>query len=180
MICPNCKKETTEKINFHKVQVDRCAQCHGIWFDKDELNKSKDDKDEYLKWLDIDLWKEGKKFQVSRSEKICPLCQNTLYQVRYGESNIKVDACNECKGIWLDQGEFKKIIAYLKNIVSTETLTKYFKHTFKEAKEIFTGPEKLSSEIEDFLLVTKLLQYRFLGQYPIIGNIIINLPFPFH
>ncbi len=177
MICPNCKKETLEKINFHKVQIDRCTQCHGIWFDQDELRKSKDEKDQYLKWLDIDLWKEGKKFQVSRSEKICPLCQNTLYQVRYGESNIKVDVCHECKGIWLDQGEFKKIIAYLKNIVSTETLTKYFKHTFKEAKEIFTGPEKLSSEIEDFLLVIKLLQYRFFSQYPIIVSMIINLPF---
>lgn len=176
MICLNCRKETLEKINFNKVQVDRCTQCHGIWFDQDELRKLKDEKDQYLKWLDIDLWTEGKKFKISSSGKICPLCKETLYEVRYGESNIKVDTCISCKGIWLDEGEFKKIIAYLKNIVGTKTLTKYFKHILEEAKEIFAGPEELSSEIEDFLLVMKLLQYRFYTQYPIIGDIIINLP----
>ena len=177
MVCPNCKKETLEKINFDKVEVNRCTQCHGIWFNQDELRKSKDEKDQYLKWLDIDLWKEGKKFQVSSSGKMCPLCKETLYEVRYGESDIKVDTCISCKGIWLDEGEFKKIIAYLKNIVGTETLNKYLRHTFEEAKEIFAGPEGLSSEVEDFLLVIKLLEYRFYSQYPIIGNIIINLPF---
>lgn len=177
MICPNCKKETLKKIRFHKSEVDRCSQCHGIWFDQDELRKSKDEKDQYLKWLDIDLWREGKKFQVSSSGKICPLCKKALYEVRYGESNIKVDTCNSCKGVWLDKGEFKKIIDYLKNVIDTETLTKYFKHTLEEAKEVFIGPEELSSEIEDFLLVIKLLQYRFCSQYPIIGSIIINLPF---
>ena len=177
MICPNCKKETLEKISFHKVQIDRCTQCYGIWFDQNELRKAKDEKDQYLKWLDVDLWKEDRKFQVSSSGKICPLCKINLYEVEYGESNIKVDVCNSCKGVWLDKGEFKKIIAYLKNTVNTETLTKYFKHAFEEAKEIFTGPEELSSEIEDFLIVIKLLQYRFCSQYPIIKDIIVNLPF---
>ena len=141
MICPNCKKETLEKIRFHKSEVDICSQCHGIWFERDELRKSKDEKDQYLKWLDIDLWREDKKFQVSSFGKICPLCKKAFYEVRYGESNIKVDICNSCMSVWLDGGEFKKIIAYLKNIVDNKTLAKYFKHTFEEAKEIFTGPE---------------------------------------
>ena len=177
MICPNCKKETLERINFHKVRVDRCSRCHGIWFDQDELRKSKDEKDQYSKWLDVKLWKNGKKFQAFSSEKICPSCKDNLYEVKYGKSNIKVDICNSCKGIWLDKGEFKEIVAYLRNVVDSETLTKYFKQAAKEAKEIFRGPEDLSSEIEDFLIVTKLLQYRLCSQYTIIGNIIINLPF---
>ncbi len=177
MICPNCKKETLEKIRFHKSEVDKCNQCHGIWFERDELRKSKDEKDQHLKWLDADIWREGKKIQVSSSMKTCPPCKENLYEVKYGESDIKVDVCNSCQGVWLDGREFKKIIAYLSNIVNTETLTKYLKHTFEEAKEIFTGPEDLSSEIKDFLLVIKLLQYRFLSQYPIIREIIVNLPF---
>ena len=176
MICPNCKKESLETINFHKVQVNRCSQCQGIWFDQDELRKAKDERDQYLKWLDIDLWKEDKNFRVSSSEKLCSLCKTPLYEVKYGESDIKVDICNLCKGIWLDEGEFRKIIAYLKETVSTETLGKYLKHTFEETKEIFVGPEELSSEIEDFLIVIKLLQYRFCSQYPRIQDIIIHLP----
>ena len=177
MNCPNCKKETLEKITFHKNQIDRCSQCHGIWFDHGELRKTKDEEDQFLKWLDVDLWKDGKRFQISSSPKTCPVCKVNLYEVNYGESDIKVDICNKCKGVWLDEGEFKKITAYLKNTVNTKDLSEYLKHTLEEAKEIFTGPEELSSEIEDFLIVTKLLQYRFCSQYPIIGNIIINLPF---
>lgn len=176
MICPNCKKGTLEKINFHKVQVDRCSQCQGIWFDHDELRKAKDERDQHLKWLDVDLWKENKKFRVSSFEKLCPLCKKPLYEVEYGKSDIKVDVCNSCKGIWLDRGEFRKIITYFKGTVNTETLGKYFKHILEEAEEIFAGPEELFSEIEDFLLVIKLLQYRFYSQYPIIRDIIIHLP----
>jgi len=176
MNCPNCKKETLEKISFYKTQIERCSQCGGIWFDRDELRKAKDERDQYLKWLDIDLWQKGKKFQISVSKKICPVCKVPFYAVNYGESKIEVDICNSCKGIWLDKGEFKKIILYLKNIVATERLTKYLKYVFEEAKEIFTGPEELSSEIKDFLTVIKLLEYRFYSQYPIIIDIILRLP----
>ncbi|MDP1538504.1 MAG: zf-TFIIB domain-containing protein [bacterium] len=176
MICPNCGKETLNKIKFHKVQINRCSRCQGIWFDEDELRKAKDERDRHLKWLDVDLWKENKNFRVSSLKKLCPLCEKPLYEVEYGNSDIKADICNSCRGIWLDRGEFRKIINYLKETVNAETLGKYFKHALGEAKEIFVGPEDLFSEIGDFLLVTKLLQYRFYSQYPIIKDIIIHLP----
>ena len=177
MNCPNCKQETLEKITFYKNQVERCSQCNGIWFDQGELRRSKDEEDQFLKWLDVDLWKDGGKFRVSNSSKICPVCKVNLYEVNYGDSDIGVDICNKCKGIWLDEGEFKKIISYLKNKVNTQDLSEYLKHTLEEAKEIFTGPEGLTSEIEDFLIVTKLLQYRLCSQHPVITGIITNLPF---
>ncbi|MBL7142070.1 MAG: zf-TFIIB domain-containing protein [Candidatus Pacebacteria bacterium] len=177
MNCPNCKQETLEKITFNKNQIERCSQCKGIWFNQDELRKAKDEEDQFLKWLDIDLWKDSEKFQPSHSSKICPTCKVNLYEVHYGGSDVRVDFCNKCKGIWLDDGEFKKIIAYLKNKVNTEKLGEYFKHTLEEAKEIFTGPEKLTSEIEDFFIVIKLLQYRLCSQHPAITRIITNLPF---
>jgi len=165
-----------EKITFNKIEVDKCSQCYGVWFDQDELRQTKDEKDQFLKWLDVDLWEKEDKFKAFSSDKLCPVCKTNLYEIDYGNSNIKIDICNSCKGIWLDKGEFKKIINYLKNVVNTETLSDYFKHTLEEAKEIFTGQEGLSSEIKDFFIVTKLLQYRLLSQYPTINNIIINLP----
>lgn len=174
--CPSCKKETLQEITFCKNQIERCSQCKGIWFNQDELRKSKDEEDQFLKWLDVDLWKDSSKFQASTSSKVCPVCKVNLYEVNYGGSGIKVDVCNKCKGIWLDGGEFQEIIAYLKDKVTTESLSDYLKHTFEEAKEIFMGPEGLTSEIEDFLIVTKLLQYRLYSQYPTITGIITNLP----
>ena len=177
MICPKCKKETLGKISFYNNQIGKCNQCHGLWFDYDELRKAKDEKDEDLKWLDVDLWKEDKKFQAFSLEKTCPLCKKNIYEVEYGNSNIKVDICNSCKGVWLDKGEFEKIINYLKEKTSSENLGKYFKYLAEEATEIFTGPEELTSEIKDFLLVLKFFQYRLYSQYPIIKDIIIHLPF---
>lgn len=177
MDCPNCKKEILEKITFHKNQVDKCSQCNGIWFGQGELRKSKDEESQFLRWLDVELWKDAGKFKVFNSSKTCPLCEVNLYEVNYGDSKIGVDVCNKCKGVWLDKGEFKKIITYLKDKVNAEDLSEYLKHTLKEAKEIFTGQEGLTSEIKDFLVVIKLLQYRFYSQHPAITGIITNLPF---
>ncbi len=177
MTCPNCKKETLKEIKLYKNQIEKCRQCQGLWFDYDELRKTKDEKDEYLKWLDLDLWDKSEKFRASPLNKLCPLCKETLFEVNYGNSDIKVDVCNSCKGIWLDKGEFEKIIRYLKKTVNSETLAEYFKHALGEAKEVFIGPEKVSSEIRDFFLVAKLLKYRLYSQYPAIKDLIIHLPF---
>ena len=177
MICPNWKKNTLEKTNFYKNRIDRCSQCRGLWFDRDELRKAKDERDANLKWLDIDLWKENKRFRASSLKKLCPSCEQSLFEIEYGKSDVKVDVCDSCRGVWLDGGEFEKIIAYLKKTVDSETLARYFKHALKEVEEVFTGPEELSSEVKDFLLVSKLLLYRFYSQYPMIKNIITHLPF---
>ena len=55
MKCPNDNTEL-EQMLFHQVEVDYCPHCLGMWFDKDELEYAKDDKDQKLNWLDIDLW----------------------------------------------------------------------------------------------------------------------------
>lgn len=38
MMCPNCQTEMKE-ISRQGVMIDMCAQCHGIWLDRGELNK---------------------------------------------------------------------------------------------------------------------------------------------
>lgn len=40
--------------------------------------------------------------------KMCPVCNRELIEVvRYG---VEIDVCPKCKGVWLDGGEFEKII----------------------------------------------------------------------
>ncbi len=175
MTCPICKTEL-KKVVFYGVEVDYCPNCLGLWFERDELRQAKDEKDENLNWLDIDLWKEEAKFKISPGKKLCPHCQVPLYEVNYSDSKVKVDLCNLCEGIWLDRGEFKKIINYLKEKEKKEVLDSYFKNLVKEGIEIFTGPETFREEIGDFLTVLKLLNYKFLTQYPILSKIITTLP----
>jgi len=175
VLCPLCK-EKLEKAIFYRAEVDYCPKCLGIFFEEEELRLAKDEKDEDLRWLDIDLWQEEKKFKISPEKKICPACQMPLYEVNYGDSEIRVDLCNLCFGIWLDRGEFKKIIEYLRGKRNYEILNNYLKNLVEEFGEIFTGPEDLKEEILDFLAILKIFQYKFLTKHPIISKIISALP----
>ena len=173
--CFSCHKGL-ERALLYNMEVDYCPQCGGIWFDEGELRLAKDIKDENLKWLDVDLWNDEKKFKVSKGKKICPVDRLPLYEVEYGDSGIKVDVCNICKGIWLDKGEFNKIINYLKVKANWEILNKYYRNLAKEATEVFIGPETVRKELEDLLIILKLFNYKFITQRPTIAGIISKLP----
>ncbi len=173
--CFSCKKET-ERALLYNVEVDYCPKCLGMWFEEDELRLAKDMKDENLKWIDIDLWEDEAKFKISKGGKLCPTDRLPLYEVEYGDSGIRVDVCNICRGIWLDKGEFKQIIRYLKEKANWEILNNYYRNLAGEAVEVFIGPETVREEIEDFLIILKLFNYKFLTQRPKIAKIISGLP----
>jgi Zn-finger nucleic acid-binding protein len=175
MLCPICKRRLDQAI-LSGVEVDFCPKCLGSWFEEDELRLAKDYKDRSLRWLDIDLWKEPKKLRISPGKKLCPSCRLPLYETTYRDSDIRVDVCNLCSGIWLDRGEFKKIIQYLKKKVDNEVLNHYLKNLVEETWEIFLGPETLREEIGDFLAILKVLNYKFALQHPKITQIISSLP----
>jgi len=175
MLCPLCKIGLEEAI-FCNTGVNYCPRCLGVWFEEEELRWAKDEKDKNLNWLDIDLWKDEKKFKISFGIRLCPNCRLPLYEIYYGDSRIIVDLCNLCQGVWLDRGEFKRIIEYLKEKADYEILNNYFKNLAKEFWEVFTGPEILREEVLDFLTILKLLNYKFTTNHPIIAQIIANLP----
>ncbi|MBU2579168.1 zf-TFIIB domain-containing protein [Patescibacteria group bacterium] len=175
MICPICKIHFKKEI-FYGAEIDYCPQCLGLWFGKDELQETKDEKDKDLNWLDIDLWQDEKKFKISKTIRVCPSCSVPLYEVSYGDSGILVNVCNLCQGIWLDRGEFKNIVAYLKRKKQYEVLNNYFKNLIAEGIEIFIGPETFHNELNDFLGILKLLKYKFAVQHPSISKIILMLP----
>jgi len=175
MVCPICKK-SLDKAIFYGMEVDYCPQCLGLLFEEDEIRLAKDNRDRDLNWLDIDLWKRKTSFKISPSDKLCPFCRLPLYEVNYGRSKIKVDLCNICKGIWLDRGEFKEIIEYLKREGHYEIINNYAKNLIEEFWEVFIGPETFREEISDFLTILKLLNYKFATQHPTLTEIISKLP----
>lgn len=174
MECPN-DNEKLEKVLFHNVGVEYCPKCLGMWFDAGELRQAKDEKDKQLNWLDIDLWRDKTKFQVSRGDKHCPVCRVGLQEVKYDNSKTKVDFCEMCQGVWLDRGEFKQIINYLKNKSDYEILHRYTKNLVSELWEVFSGPETFRSELEDFLMLLKLFSYKFETQHPFLKSLVEKL-----
>ena len=174
MECPNNHQDQMQKALFHNVEVDYCPVCLGVWFDRDELRYAKDDKDEQLKWLDFDIWRDKKKFKLSRSDRHCPVDRVGLIEVSYDDSNVKIDFCKFCQGIWLDRGEFKQIMVYLRKKADYEILHRYTKDLVLELWEVFSGPEKFRGELEDFLMLLKLLNYKFVVQHPLLNSWIEN------
>jgi len=177
MQCPVDKTEL-EKAILGSVEIDVCPKCSGIWFDEDELRQAKDAKDPKLNWMDIDLWQDAKKFQISRGCQVCcPSCRMPLYEVQYDKSKVRIDVCNLCGGVWLDKGEFKKIIAYLRERADYEVLYNFSRNLAKQLGEVFVGPESMRSEILDFITLSKLLAYKIRAKHPfLLDTLNIVLP----
>jgi len=36
MICPVCKSDMID-VEYHQIELDYCTNCHGVWFDAEEL-----------------------------------------------------------------------------------------------------------------------------------------------
>lgn len=174
MECPN-DNERLERALFHNVEADYCPRCLGIWFDNDELALAKNDKDKEINWLDVDLWRDKARFEISRSRRHCPVCRTLLCEVDYDDSKTKVDFCKMCQGVWLDRGEFKQIIVYLKRKSDYEVLHCYAKNIIQELWEVFAGPEKFREELSDFLTLLKLFNYKFIVQHPFLNYLIQNM-----
>ena len=100
--CPNCSTNLCE-IKFHGEIVDKCPTCHGIFFDKGELESISSIVEIFqncnLDENDIDTISEYEK----KRHLLCPDDMNEMYNREI--AGITVDICPVCKGIWLDDGE---------------------------------------------------------------------------
>ena len=65
---------------------------------------------------------------------------------------------------------------YLKRKADYEVLHNYTKNLIVQLWEVFAGPEKFRDELEDFLMLLKLLNYKFVVQHPVVEALIEDLP----
>ncbi|MCK5581240.1 MAG: zf-TFIIB domain-containing protein [Candidatus Omnitrophica bacterium] len=181
MNCPDCKKELGQ-VEFRDITIHECVDCKGRWFDRDELRKAKDNADEDLRWLDFDPFgQEAGANTVEADSKACPKCSTSMSSLTYDKSNVVIEKCSQCHGVWVHCGEFEKIIRYLEDLVSTKTAPGYVKNSVAQFLEIVTGPEGVVAEVKDFLVVTKLLEVRAGVEHPHLAEAVnkIYQYFPF-
>ena len=107
MKCPKCKQIDLEAQIVDEVEVDRCPSCGGIWFDKHELSKTVS-----LNAKDLKPLTKGKESpEFNKVTGSCPMDQSELMRVcSHQNRTIILDRCPECLGVWLDGGEFKRLI----------------------------------------------------------------------
>jgi len=166
--CPRCKVDLKQK-EYKKVMVDECPKCGGIWFDRDELRKAKDNTSDNLRWLDYEPFTSNN--STANTNLVCPACKHLLNETTYDKSKVKINPCLNCKGTWLDKNEIDKILNYLQDLIVTKTSKEYAKATIEELKEIITGPESKLSEFKDLVAVANLLELRYAVEHPWITNL---------
>ena len=102
-------------MSFRDVQLDDCPQCGGIWFDDGELKKLKGVCDQVTFHVLEDQAKPNRTVISRESEvKLCPNCNQRLIPYRYlYSSDVLLDECDDCYGVWVQDGELEKMANYL-------------------------------------------------------------------
>ena len=104
MDCPKCG-ERMHKVHYQSIEVDRCGQCGGMWFDEYEEKTLK-----ALKAAEhIDTGDAETGMQYNKVDRInCPVCDVQMTEiVDPKQSHIWYEACPVCYGVFFDAGEFR-------------------------------------------------------------------------
>ncbi|MGI9457060.1 MAG: zf-TFIIB domain-containing protein, partial [Aeoliella sp.] len=101
------------------IELDKCHHCDGLWFDRGELERvqklERTDIEEQLEQQFGDPTVEAGKVEGYMR---CPRCpEGRLQQVTYTiEKRVKIDRCEDCLGVWIDDTELDAIIGEKKQL----------------------------------------------------------------
>jgi len=103
LLCPACDKTKLQSVKEKNSQssVGRCHKCHGMWLNAKVVNVC-------LQKLAANTSSVPCHAFPSQGRE-CPQCQVGLYEYCFPGTEVLVDACKQCNGIWLDAGEWQQI-----------------------------------------------------------------------
>jgi Zn-finger nucleic acid-binding protein len=119
-LCPLCENEPLRPLRVSRVEVDTCARCHGLWFDRGELERFPDRPSvrtflavarqapsRCRRWGHLVPAEQTRCARCRSAPVSCPGCGSRL--ARVVTSACPVDVCPRCEGIWLDAGGFERL-----------------------------------------------------------------------
>ena len=122
MLCPKCNA-TMQKVVYQQIEVERCTDCGGIWFDPLEKDRLKALAG--AEQIDIGDAKTGAVYnKVDRID--CPVCHTQMLRmVNARQPHIWFESCSVCHGVFFDAGEFtdfksETILDFFKDITTPE------------------------------------------------------------
>lgn len=114
MQCPRCQDSTLARtlISTQKIQLLQCGQCKGYWSKPEAFRP-------IMTNASIDLFIIPA-HAFAAQDTPCPECQCDLYEYCYPNTDILIDGCKSCQGLWLDHQEIHKIIKAQRNRVAIQ------------------------------------------------------------
>jgi Zn-finger nucleic acid-binding protein len=118
MICPVCKSALRPFAHGGQT-IDVCPECAGIWFDADEIGPVVG---ELVSQGVVPDQPARDAFNVhpkarrdDEPNRLCPRCGVLTQTLNYAyDSNVILNKCPSCRGLWADKGEVQRIAQYLK------------------------------------------------------------------
>jgi Zn-finger nucleic acid-binding protein len=132
MKCPIDQTELRVQNYEADIEVGGCPSCGGIWLEKGELEaienvREHDYAEELARMPDLGFNAYELALQKSGRTLMCPKCGAEMESREYARcSQVMIDVCPSCHGIWLDKGEL-------------EALEVFFERSRHEAGEIRRG-----------------------------------------
>jgi Zn-finger nucleic acid-binding protein len=116
----NCPRDGAplQSVKLLGMELDKCHHCDGLWLDRGEIerlaaSKTTDVEEKLEAQYGDPVVETADVTQFMR----CPRCAGRLQQVRYTYVHpIKIDRCESCFGMWVDDGELNTIIGEKKQI----------------------------------------------------------------
>lgn len=107
--CPDCKQPLA-KETFHDIEIERCWECAGFWFDADELRRLLAADPLAMTVLEERALPRITQKHVCEGVLTCPSCAGLLHVYHYEyNSPIELETCMDCGGFWVQEGELLKI-----------------------------------------------------------------------
>jgi len=137
MKCPVDNTTLIEQEYERTIKVDGCESCGGLWLEQWELkaiqaNKGKNYQQELQQWPNLVEKSYLQALEKQRPLLDCPKCSEEGNKIKMDRrehgycSQIMIDICHDCQGIWLDKGEI-------------EALEIFFQRSHMNDEEIKTG-----------------------------------------
>ncbi len=107
-LCPVCQVNLVPQTHLG-ITIDVCPTCAGIWFDADELPRLRELDPGVLPRIEH-LYQPTVERYEGAGDRPCPVCRVPMYRYNYlYTSNIALDGCDQCGGVWVDHGELVKM-----------------------------------------------------------------------
>ena len=132
MKCPTDNSVLESSVYEEDIEVDICPSCRGLWLDKGELEQIEETQErDYSEELKLIPNLVGPAYEMARQKKLpeicCPKCGAGMSRREYAYcSQVMIDVCVKCEGIWLDRGEI-------------EALEMFFERSRMDASDIRRG-----------------------------------------
>lgn len=126
MLCPRCKVSlvaTLEQTPSGRIEIDRCAGCHGVWFDSGELAAlAQLGNSEAFALHSPLLVGDASSMPCPRhpdtnmiERQLVPGRAQAIPMPGGAAAHLTIDQCPTCHGLWFDGGELDQLAGTLRD-----------------------------------------------------------------